>query len=108
MRLKCAPRASRAGPKPRNGPSRVPKGSPRGPQYESKIAFLKTLGHRCATKGPQGLCRYPLRLKMDPKWYQNGTKNGATTQMIETSAVPQSSAETVSYTHLTLPTIYTV
>ena len=54
---------------------------------------MKALGHRCATKGPQGLCRYPLRLKMEPNWCQNRTKNGATTHMIETSAVPQSSTE---------------
>ena len=93
MCLKCGPRASRARPEPRNGPSRVRKGGPRGSQNESKITFLKALGHRCGTKGSQGLSRCPLRFKMEPKWFQNGTKNGATTHMIETSAVPQSSTE---------------
>ena len=57
-----------------------------------KIVFLRVLGHRCGTKGPQGLSGYPPRPKMEPKWCQNGTKNGATT-LIERSAVPLSSDE---------------
>ena len=70
MLLKCGPRASRARPDPRNGPSRVPKGRPRGSQNESKITFLKALDHRCATKGPQRLSRYPPKPNIYPKWGQ--------------------------------------
>ena len=83
MCLKCGPRASRAHPEPRNGPSRVPKGGPRGSKNESKIAFLKALGHRCATKGPQGLSRYPPKPKIDPKWSQMVPKNTQKTQKIK-------------------------
>ena len=75
----------------------VPAGSQKdaqgGSHNESKITFLKNLGHRCGTKGSQGLSRYPLKPKMEPKWCPNGTKNGATTHMIEASAVPQCSTE---------------
>ena len=71
MDPKCPTRASRAAPETNLGPSRVPKGSPRGSQNEPKIAFLKVQGHRCGTKGPQELSRCPLRLKMEPKWTQN-------------------------------------
>ena len=74
MCLKCDPRASRARPEPRNGPSRVPKGGPRESQNDPKITFLKALGHRCATKGPQGLSRYPP----NPESSQNGAKIGLT------------------------------
>ena len=65
---------------------------PKGSKNELKIMFLRVLGHRCGTKGPQGLSGYPPRPKMEPKWYQNWTKNGATT-LIERSAVPLSSDE---------------
>ena len=38
---------------------------------------------------PRGVSRSP----QTPKWSQNGTKNGATTHMIERSAVPLISSE---------------
>ena len=74
MGPKCPPRASGAGPEPKISPKRLPKGGPRGAKNESKITLLGVPGHRCGTKGPQGLSRYPLRLKMEPKWSQRGTK----------------------------------
>ena len=48
----------------------VPAGSPRSSQNEPKISLLKVQGHRCDTKGPQELSRYPPRLKIEPKWNQ--------------------------------------
>ena len=57
----------------------------------SKLGLEGSWGRGAAPMLPRGVSRCPLRLKMDPKWCQNGTKNGATTHMIERSAVPLSS-----------------
>ena len=76
MGPKCPPRASGAGPEPKIGPNRVPKGGPRGAKNESKITLLRVLGGRCGTKSPQELSRYPPTAKMEPKWCQNCAKMG--------------------------------
>ena len=86
------PEGLRSGSRVENKPKNLPKGGPRGTKNESKITLLGVPGHWCGTKGPQGLSGYPPRPKMEPKWCQNGTKNGATT-LITRSAVPLSSDE---------------
>ena len=83
MLPKCIPRVSRRGPEPENDPNRVPKGGPRESQNQPKITFLGDLGHRCSTKGPQGLSRYPPKPKIDPKWSQMVSKNTQKTQKIK-------------------------
>ena len=75
MQLKCPPRVSRAGPEPKTVPKWMPKGVPRGSQNDPKIALWGVLGHRCDAKGLQGVSGHPPRLKMEPKWTQNGLQN---------------------------------
>ena len=79
MQPKCPPRVSRAGPEPKTVPKWMPKGVPRGSQNDPKIAIWGVLGHRCDAKGVQGVSGHPPRLKMEPKWSQNGTKNDTKT-----------------------------
>ena len=61
---KCPPRASGAGPKPKNDPNRGPT------SCQNRI--WRVLGHRCDAKGIQGDAGHPPRLKMQPKSIQNG------------------------------------
>ena len=48
---------------------------PRSSKNHPKIALWGVLGHRCDAKGLQGVSGHPPRLKMEPKWSQNGTNN---------------------------------
>ena len=57
----------------------------------SKLGLEGSWGRGVAPMLPRGVSRCPLRLKMDTKLCQNGFQNGATTHMIESSAVPLSS-----------------
>ena len=79
MLPKCPPWVSGAGPKPKIDPNRGPKMVPRGVQNHTKIAVWRNLGHKCDAKGLQGVAGHPLRLKMQPKSNQHGTKNDTRT-----------------------------
>ena len=58
------PKAYQRRSKGKNWPPTWPPGAP---QNGSKIGLFRALGHRGATKGPQGLSGYPLKLKIEPK-----------------------------------------
>ena len=61
------PRPTKGGPGAKTAPNRAQNDPPGAPQNRSKIGLFRVLGQRGATKGPQGLSRYPLKLKIEPK-----------------------------------------
>ena len=67
MPPKSAPRPTKGGPRAKTDPNKAQNEPPGGPQNGSKNALFWVLGHRGATKGPQGLSRYPLKLKSESK-----------------------------------------